>query len=408
MKNQLILLLTIVFSLNSYSQISYEKGYFIDNANQKINCLIKNSDWKNNPTEFEYKLSEKGESKNATIRSIKEFGIDNSSKYIRSTVEIDRSSESVNFLSNDMNPNFNKETLFLRVLVEGKANLLEYVDSNLKRYFYSKESSNIKQLVFKSYTTINNTVGKNNRFRQQLWNDLKCSNFKMSKFESLNYKKKELVRLFNDYSECHSIDLVHFEPKQKRDLFNLTIRPRLNSSSLAIQNSIASSRNVDFESKTGFGFGLETEFILPFNKNKWAFAIEPTYQSFKSEKITSSSFVSGGEILAEIEYSSVEVPVSLRHYFFLDNNSKIFVDASFIIDLSSKSLLTFKRADGSSLDNDLEIDSRNNLAFGIGYKLHDKYSLEIRYQASRELLGDYSFWDADFKTLSIILGYSLF
>ena len=133
MKNQLILLLTIVFSLNSYSQISYEKGYFIDNANQKINCLIKNSDWKNNPTEFEYKLSEKGESKNATIRSIKEFGIDNSSKYIRSTVEIDRSSESVNFLSNDMNPNFNKETLFLRVLVEGKANLLEYVDSNLKR-----------------------------------------------------------------------------------------------------------------------------------------------------------------------------------------------------------------------------------------------------------------------------------
>ncbi|MBD0850879.1 porin family protein [Maribacter arenosus] len=408
MKNQLIILLTIVLSLNSYSQISYEKGYFIDNANQKINCLIKNSDWKNNPTEFEYKLSEKSDSKNATIRSIKEFGIDNNSKYIRSTVEIDRSSEIVNFLSNDMNPNFNKETLFLRVLVEGKANLFEYVDSNLKRYFYSKENSNIEQLVFKSYTTINNTVGKNNRFRQQLWNDLKCPYFKMGKFESLNYKKKELVRLFNDYSECHNIDLVHFEPKQKRDLFNLTIRPRLNSSSLEIQNSISSSRNIDFGSKIGFGFGLETEFILPFNKNKWAFAIEPTYQTFKSKKTTNVSFVSGGEILAEVEYSSVEVPVSLRHYFFLDNNSKIFVDASFIFDLSSKSLLTFKRADGSSLDNDLEIDSRNNLAFGIGYKLQDKYSLEMRYQASRELLGDYSFWDADFKTLSIILGYSLF
>ena len=408
MKKQLVLLVTLVLSLNSYSQISFENGYYIDNTNQKINCLIKNSDWKDNPTEFEYKLSEKSDSKNATIRSVKEFGIYNNSKYIRSNVKIDRSSDDINFLSNDMNPKFNEEVLFLKVLVEGKANLYEYVDSNLKRYFYSKESSNIEQLVIKSYTTITNTVGKNNRFKQQLWNELKCPNFKMSKLEHLDYKKNDLVRFFTEYSECHNNALVHFEPQQKRDLFNLTFRPRLNSSSLNIQNSMSSSRNIDFGSKTGFGFGLEAEFILPFNKNKWAFAIEPTYQSYKSESTTNVSFVSGGEILAEVEYSSVEVPVGVRHYFFLDNNSKIFIDASFIFDLSSKSSITFRRTDGSSLDNDLEIDSRNNLAFGIGYKFYDKYSLEMRYQASRELLGDYSFWDADFKTLSIILGYSLF
>jgi hypothetical protein len=408
MKNQLVLLVTIVLGLNSYSQISFENGYYVDNANQKINCLIKNTDWKDSPTEFEYKLSENSDSKKATIRSVKEFGIDNSSKYIRSTVNIDRSSDDINFLSNDMNPIYNEEVLFLKVLVEGKANLYEYVDSNLKRYFYSKETSNIAQLVYKTYATIDNTVGKNNRFRQQLWNELKCPNFKISKLEHLEYKKNDLVRFFTEYSECHNNDLVQFEPKQKRDLFNLTIRPRLNSSSLDIQNSISSSRNIDFGSKTGFGFGLEAEFILPFNKNKWAFAIEPTYQSFKSEKSTSTSIVSGGEILGEIEYSSVEVPISLRHYFFLDNTSKIFVDASLILDLSSKSLITFKRADGSSLNNDLEIDSRSNLAFGIGYKLHDKYSLQMRYQASRELLGDYALWDGDFTTLSIILGYSIF
>ena len=48
--------------MNCFAQISFEKGYFINNANQKTNCLIKNQDWKDNPTEFEYKLDENSES----------------------------------------------------------------------------------------------------------------------------------------------------------------------------------------------------------------------------------------------------------------------------------------------------------------------------------------------------------
>ena len=71
-----------MLSFNSYSQISFEKGYYIDNDNKKINCLIKNIDWMNNPTEFEYKLPENDNSKRITIRSVKEFGVYNSSKYI--------------------------------------------------------------------------------------------------------------------------------------------------------------------------------------------------------------------------------------------------------------------------------------------------------------------------------------
>lgn len=127
MKKRILFLLITISTLNSYSQVSFEKGYYIDNTNQKINCLIKNVDWKNNPTEFEYKLAENSEPKKTTIKTIKEFGIDNISKYVRSTVNIDRSSESINNLSNDKNPIFKEEELFLKVLVEGKATLYQYV-----------------------------------------------------------------------------------------------------------------------------------------------------------------------------------------------------------------------------------------------------------------------------------------
>lgn len=395
MKKQLLFLLTIILSFNCYSQISFEKGYYIDNSNQKTNCLIKNIDWKNNPTEFEYKLSENSESKKVTIKSIKEFGIDNFSKYIRSIVNIDRSSENINKLSNDRNPIFKEEELFLKVLVEGKANLYLFEDGSLRRYFFNKENTTIEQLVFKSYKTSNDKIGKNNRFKNQLWNNLKCPNFKITKVENLDYQKNDLIDFFVKYNECNGEKNINYEEKQKKDLFNLSIRPGFNSSSLSIQNSASSSRNTDFDNELGFRFGIEAEFIMPFNKNKWSLIIEPTYQYFKSVKeITNQS--------AKADYKSIEIPVGVRHYFFLNENSKIFINGSFIFDLSNDSVIDFESG------TDLEIKTRNNLAFGIGYKHNDKYGLELRYQTSREILSNYIYWSSDYSTLSVIFGYSLF
>ena len=406
MKKQLLLFLTTILSFSCYSQISFEKGYYIDNKNQKINCLIKNVDWKNNPIEFEYKLSENSESNKKTIKSVKEFGIDNISKYIRSSIKIDRSSNNINNLSYDRIPKFKEEELFLKVLIAGKITLYEYIDGNLRKFFYGKENSDIEQLVFKRYKTSENKIGQNYRYKQQLWNNLKCPNFKRNKIKSLDYKKIDLVNFFIEYNNCNNQEYLNFEEKQKRDLFNLTIRPRLNNSSLVIQNSISDIRNTNFDNKIGFGFGVEAEMILPFNKNKWSIAIEPTLINFNSEKSSKSDNVSGGIIKAKVNYNSLEIPISLRHYLFLKNNDKVFINASFIFDFSSKSSIEFARNDDSVFSS-LDINTSSNFALGFGYK-HDKYSAEIRYQSPKEILTNYVSWNTEYQTLSIIFGYSLF
>lgn len=405
-KKLLLLLIATIFSLNVYSQISFEKGYYINNSEQKIDCLIKNLDWKNNPTNFEYKVSENSESINANIKSVKEFGIYNNSKYIRNTVKIDKSSENINNLSYDRNPVFVEEQLFLKVLVEGKSNLYFYENGYLQCFFYNKDNSNIEQLIYKSYLISENEMGKNNQFKQQLWDNLKCPTIGMNKIEHLEYKKNSLINFFIEYNKCNNSDFINYQRKVKKDLFNLTFRAHLNNSSLSIQNYFSNVNNTDFGNKSGFGFGVEAEYILPFNKNKWAVSIEPTYQNFKSKKTSDVNSISGRKPIVTVDYSSIEVPLSLRYYFFLNKNSKIFINTSYVLDFSLKSSIEYKFTDNSNYN--LEVNTQNNWAFGIGYKFKDKYSLEMRGQTSKNILSDYIYWKSDYNTLSIILGYSLF
>ena len=392
-------------SAESYSQIYFENGYYINNLNQKIECQIKNEDWKNNPTEFEYKVSGTSESQKAQIGAVKEFAIYKGSKHIRAAVHIDRSRDDVQNLTLDRNPLFKTEELFLKVLIEGQANLYEYVDGNLKRYFYNVENSDIEQLVFKKYKLLDNKIGANNQFKQQLWKDLQCSSITLNDVERLSYKKNELIKFFEKYYECSNLELTSHIPQASSDWFQVSLRPRVSHSSLSIRSNPSSSKDTDFGNKLGVGMGLEFEFILPFNKNKWAIILEPTYQSYVADQTKDAANVSGGKLMAEVAYKSIEIPFGLRHYFFLNDTSKLFLNISYVFDMAIDSSLELKRGDGVIID-DMKVNASNYLAIGAGYKLNDKYSVELRYFTNRTILGDYVFWHSDYKSMSLIFGYT--
>jgi len=393
---------TLILSFTCYSQITFEKGYFIDNSNQKMECLIKNIDWKNNPTEFEYKTSENSETLISNTETASEFGIYNVSKYIRCKVKIDISSDKLDEISLEKNPIFDEKQLYLKVLVEGKSNLYLYENNGSIRFFYNTENSNIEQLVCKKYMISTNYMAVNEQFKQQLWNDLKCESFEISRLEKLKYNENSLMNFFIDYSKCNSSDFKNYKSKVKKDLFNLSFRAHLNNSSLSIMNNMIQV-NANFENKSSLGFGIEAEYIMPFNKNKWAIAIEPCYQSFKSRASQSTETSYGPEFVTnfDVNYSSIEIPISLRHYLFLDNDSKFFMNISYVFDVPFKSTLTTPNYFPP------RIETLSNLAFGLGYKFKDKYGVELRYQSSRNII-DYITWDSKYSTLSLIFGYSIF
>jgi hypothetical protein len=395
--------LLILFNFESYSQIFFEKGYIIADDNQKTECLIKNIDWKNNPTEIEYKLSQNSEIQKGIIQNIKEFGIYGTSKYIKSKVKIDRSSDNINYMTSDPNPIFQDEQLFLKILTEGNASLLYYENGNLIRFFYKKDNSDVIQLVYKNYL-INDNITKNNYFKQQLFNELKCPAINLENIKSINYTKIDLIRLFIKYNECTNSSYRNYDLLQKKHLFKLSIKPGLNLSSLNVKNSQADFLNSNFRNKLGLRFGVEAEFILPFNKNKWGIIVEPTYQYFKSENKKETKDVSGGIIISNIDYKSIELPFGIRHYFYLNEKSKVFINLFYVIDFSLNSSIKITRTDNTVL-NLSDINSRRNFALGFGYKNKDRYSIELRYYTNREILDNYIFSNSDYKTTSLILGY---
>lgn len=401
-----LILLGIIIAITSYGQGAFIDGYFIKNDNQRIECLIKNIDWNDNPVDFKYRITESGDSETVNIQSVQEFGIYNVSKYVRKTVQIDISNNEISELQYSINPKFKEKQVFLKALIEGKASLYRYKSGKLKRYFYNiKNATDTKQLVYRLYKTSNNKIAENNQFRQQLLNDFKCSELNQDDFSELEYSISSLSKLFIKYNECKNSVFINYDKSPQKGLFDFTLRPHFSYSSLSIENLSNSLRNTDFESKLTYGLGIEIVYLLPFYNNKWAIVVEPTFHRFTGSQLLIIDNVFGGNITTEIEYNSIEIPLSLRRYIPITSKTEVFLDLSLIYDVDLNSTIEFSRENNSKLVP-LSIAAVNNFAFGAGFKIYNKYSLEFRYQTSQDILRNNTAWNSNYQTTSLILGLS--
>jgi len=372
MKQTFVIVTLLFLTSNLFSQNNYEAGYFINNDGQRTNGLIKNIDWKNNPVEFNYKSTQNDSPKTMSIENIKEFGVIGKAKFIRETLKIDRSTSNVGELTESRMPTFKEETLFLKTLIEGDANLYYYEDRNLRRFFFSQEDSEIEQLVFKNFRKDQGVIGENNHYKQQLLNTLKCSPKFENDIRAAKYTKEYLIKIFEKHNTCSNSEEVNYTKKEKKDIFNLSLKLGITSSSLKINSDNSPERNVSFDSELGFRIGAEAEFILPFNNDKWTFILNPNIQNYTSSKVITNEDTIGvlNSFNAEINYNRIEIPAGVRHYFFLN-------------------------------------DTCGAYEIGIGYNHNNKLSAELNYGLTRDVLNNFNTYTSDYNVISLIFGYTI-
>lgn len=399
-----LLFAIFLFSATSiFSQTNYESGYIIKTNGQKVDCLIKNEDWKGSPTSFQYKMNENDEPKIGNISNISEFGSDNNFKYVVATLPVEQSSDKVANLTEERNPILKEETLFLKALVEGNASLYYTIKEGDNRFFYKIDDGKIEQLIYKRYLIHNRQIAENNRYKQQLATDFLCSESKKFNFEKLEYKKSSLIKIFENYNTCDSGHSIVYNRKDFKYGFNLSFRPGITFGSASIQKS--GKEKLDFENKTGIRVGLEAEYVLPFNNGKWSLFIEPTYRNYKSENeisINDEFPTMKSSTLITINYNSIEIPVGARYYMFLNKDSAIFLNGAFIFDIS---VLDSSITSSNESSYNLDFESGTTTAFGAGFKFKNKYSIEGRYQTARNIT-HYVNVSSSYQSFSLIAGYN--
>jgi hypothetical protein len=135
--------------------------------------------------------------------------------------------------------------------------------------------------------------------------------------------------------------------------------------------------------------GTEFEVELPFNKRKWSLLFEPAYQSYDHDDFA-------------LNYKSIEILVGPRHYFFLTNNMKVFLNAGIVPDFALT--LETKRTMGFPQ----EFSKFNFCAAGGAGLSVGRFTFEARYYSPRGQTSRAGGLSYDYKKTTLIFGVRLF
>ena len=388
MKTFACLAVALFITLISHAQTKFQKGYFIDETGNTTTCFIKNQDWKNTPTHFEYQLTEGGNVLTAGIGTIKEFAITDHSKFVRFTVNMDTSEQSISKLDYQPAPEYKEVAVFLEAILEGKSTLYTYKSGNSRKYFIAVDHVSPVELINKKYLFGDKQIATNAEYKQQLSKLLNIND------PGISYRQADLVKAVNRFNIDNGAKSEKYN-KQTRKFFHMSVGAAAGYNSLSFSNSQDQRLNGKFDSKINIAPSVEMEFILPYNNGKWAIPIEFYYQYYKGKTTAEPGGIT-------VKYQSVEAPLGVRYYLFLNDDSKISVTGSFILQTSFGSKLEIARN-----HQEIELEGKRNFRFGIGYS-YKKLQAAVRYDTQRDLTKNYLYWKTGFNNISVRLAYGIF
>lgn len=416
MKKLLSLLLFVNFSL--FAQSDFVEGYFINNKGKKLNCFIKNEDSFNIPKSFKYKLTESSDEISLDSSEINFLFISPNIKYERHIVDIDFSSDQNRELSKNRKSDFQKQSLLLKVILEGKLKLLEYSNSKLTRFFVLNNDK-LTSLEYKKYLITNKTISENKNYQLQLKDLFQCRNLDYN----IRYTRKEFINFFKDYADCKNLFLNDLTLRSKRKgVFN--VRTKLGSVFTSLDKS--PNDNKDFNSGVVFKIGLEIEYIFGLSNNrKWSVFTDPSFQTNYNTsnryliRMESIGFGGSGnpDILEpvyaynEINYSAIELPIGLRHYMHLKNKKSIYFSFAMQFSLPINSNLKTSNEDTLEVTTTEITKTIFGVNFGLGYKINDKFNLDLIYTVNDYLTKEEIIGRTEYPRISQIgikAGYLIF
>jgi hypothetical protein len=396
-----LLVLFVLLSLNVQAQDKFIKGYIVTNSSETKECFFDAANLFFKTNEVKYKFAEDADFIISTPNELKEFGIENVLKIVSRKVDIEVSSNSLNNMSKEREPQNENKTVFLQYLVQGDYNLLKYNSAD-KVNFYLEKDNILEQLIFKKYQ-FNGMVRENLSFKSQLYKNLTC-NVTNQDIEKLKYIEKDITELVIKHNSCVNSDkLIVFKGRDKERKTTVNVYAKVGVKSLNIdvaRNDFATARYFDSEfSGITPNIGFEVEVILPFDYNKVSMYLNPSFFNYKG----SNSDPDG--TTREMNLALLEVTLGARYYLKTNQNGFYvnggitfaqpgFFNSSYKVNIQGSSLLIFDQFNPEIMFNG-----------GLGYKIKDRFTIDLFFIGNANFLSYYANFNSSYSSLNMQLGY---
>lgn len=404
-KPLLSLLICLIMNLVTVAQSGFKKGYIINNRQERTNCLIRNIGNPESTTHYQYKLEDSKRVEDIELAKIKEFGIDDELKCIRALILLDVSRNYIRSIK-DTIMEWEEGHAYLKTLIEGElASLYSYYDQGQSLFFYSLDKSSIEPLVFKEYKlgvttlTYQQTL-QDNTYQEQLKQHFSCGNFE--NFSKISYTKKDLVEYFISYHNCKNSNYHQFESAYaKKGILLIKPEIQLNSNQLTIEDPIDAAPNASFTKENNVGFGLELEYIIPFNNYAWSIFAESNYLSYNTDQISLSD-TQNAALYDEysINYKTIEIPFGVNYNINLNQKQRLYVKAGFAPHfIFSDSHIAFLKTHKENFS------SSSRFLLGLGYNFHN-LGVELRYYTPQNITQNIYKRGSELTQISMKVSYS--
>lgn len=360
-------LLLILIAFPCFSQIEFQPGHYTDNAGAKHEGFIKNIEWVNNPEAIDFRETADGSSRTIKASEMTGFSVGDD-VFRKFDIEVDVSPSETSQLTPNRLPVWKKETALLRKLSGDKLELYVYSNVNLVRFFMKTPDGTPEQLVYKEYLNPDNKIVKNLAYQQQLFQLFGGKPETRGKFERIAYDERSLKKIFDEYNGVENVK------KKNGRKTKFKVKAVAGAAMMSAEYVSADMGRVDFGSQTVFSGGLELEAILPFNREKWAIFISPTYQAFSADAQKRAT-------LHKLDYSSIDIAVGGRHYFFLGKELKLYAEVAMVANFNSGSFkLSYGNVDYVSMK------LKDTFVAGLGAGLaYGRFQAGIRYTTDRSI-----------------------
>jgi hypothetical protein len=332
-----------------------------------------------------------------TPAMVREFAVTGGLKYIGREVQMDQAGTDETNPASSLEPDFTRQTLFLEVLIEGRASLFVYDQPHNTRYFYSTDTVPLNQLIFRYYRLPSDEliiIRTNTLFRQQLWKNIPRKEEDITFYEKIEYEKNDLKKYVIGYNAGNGYPFVVYARKKESPEFSLRVTPGLSIGTVKVKDENKESL-FTIPARYSFRAGLETELMFPYTNRKVALVLEPTYYSFVGSEYYWGRYY-------DVTLHTIEFPIGVRYYMYLTHDIRIFLNALYVPSLSAEIHSEINWGEAV-----YTVQTRLCMAAGagVGWK---RFGLEFRMYTPHDLCYGSNFFYEKFSRMEVVAGFRLF